>query len=203
MRRISSMFVLATVMTASTSFAEDAPPPAATTTEAAPAQSSGSKWRQPGALFDGSEQTRSSMLSVFVGLPYGYWAWGFPVGVGARYYLPLLHNGFISSMNDEFGLEFGVDGAFIFSPYGAVLGIDVPVEAMWAFHLSPNFAAYAKAGLGIGITSWPIGYYGQSGVSFRFVGVGGVGIMYKLTEALTFRAEVGTPWAKVGLGFSF
>lgn len=167
----------------------------------------GSVWRRSGALLDRSPQDRDNIISVFVGLPYRGYAVG--PGVGGRFYLSLVKDGFISAINDEFALEFGADfsflfgytgfrGAAIFSP---VLGL--PVEAVWNFHLTNKFALYAKAGLvfEMGFANY-YGYLGYgTGFGVAVWPIGGVGLMFKVSDKIVLRAEAGYPWLKIGIGF--
>lgn len=158
-----------------------------------------SAFRSPGGLLDRSTHQRNMEIGVFLNLPYGY-AWGlygFPFGVGGRFYFPLVADGFISSINDEFGLEGGVDFMFRFSSYGFYPLIDVPVSAVWRFHLTDRWTVYPKLGLGIGF-----GYnYGYT-VPVYFVFESLVGAIFKINDALSLRFELGYPTARIGLGFS-
>jgi hypothetical protein len=155
-----------------------------------------------GGLMDGSPQTRPLMLSFFTGIHYGYYVGsGFPLTLGGRFYIPLVHDGFIPPLNDEFGLEFGLDIDFTFLSSNVrndtlALGFGIPIDVMWDFHISPNFDAYAKLGTVFGTY---FGYYGN----FWFRVREAVGLRLKITEGLYFRAEVGYPSIIAGLGLSF
>lgn len=167
----------------------------------------GSVWRRSGALLDRSPQERDNMISIFVGLPYrGY---GFGPGVGGRFLLPIVKDGFISALNDEIALEFGADLSFLFGYTGfrgtvllsPVLGI--PVEALWNFHLTNKFAVYAKVGLvlELGFANY-YGYLGYApGFGVALWPIGGVGLMFKVSDKIVLRAEAGYPWLKIGIGF--
>jgi hypothetical protein len=162
--------------------------------------------RQPGGLMDQSLKLRPHMLSFFAGLHYGYLGgYGFPLTIGGRYYIPLVHEGFIPSLNDEFGLEFGLDlnimflSSFYAKSESTVFGFGVPVDAMWDFHFTPNFDAYAKLGLVLG-NVFGSSLYGYGG--FWWTIRSAVGLRYKLTDTMYFRAEVGWPAIIAGLGFA-
>ncbi len=163
----------------------------------------GSTFKRQGALLDRSPQRRPHMLSVFLGVPHGYWYYaGFPFGIGGRYMLPIIHDGFAPALNDSFGIEVGVDfSAVAGRAFYGLLGI--PVEAYYMLHFTPNFAAYVKAGvaLEIGFTRFcnTAGYCYGGGLGAQ--PIGGLGLTYKLSDRLSFRAEAGYPWLKVGLGF--
>jgi hypothetical protein len=149
--------------------------------------------KKPGGLMDASEQDRPSMLSFFVELPY---YGGFGIGAGARYTLPLLKNGFISTLNDSIELEFGADGWFAF--YGFV-AVGIPVEGRWTFHITPEFSAYGKVGVGLGVAA--ITYANGSPYFYVYPSVN-AGVLYKL-GGIYLRAEVGVPALKLGIAIPF
>ena len=164
--------------------------------DAAPASS------EEGGIKDFSPKSRPQMVSVFTGIHYGHFAgYGFPLQIGGRYYMPIVPDGFLPSLNDEFGLEFGLDFTFTFlsSLYNdsVLLGFGVPADAVWDFHFSSKFDAYAKLGLVFG-TVFTSGYDG-----FWWTIRSAVRLRLKLTDTLYFRAEVGYPSIMAGLGFAF
>lgn len=197
MRGTAKFFVLATVLCASPVLADE--PPASGSDS--PSEST---FRRQGALLDRSPQHRSNMLSLFLGLPYGYYYYGFPFGLGGRFLIPLIHDGFIPSVNDSFSIEFGLDlsGAAGNRFYG-VLGI--PVEVMWAFHFTQKFNAYVKAGAVLEINFVPYvctaNFCGPARGVVSASPIGNIGLMYKFSDKISFRAEAGYPWVKIGLGF--
>lgn len=157
---------------------------------------------EPDSLKDASLKLRPQMISVFTGFQFGHFAgYGFPMVIGGRYYIPIVPNGFIPSLNDEFGLEFGLDFNFTFlaDRYAdsVLFGFGIPAEAMWDFHFSPKFDAYAKVGFVFG-SAFNSGY-GGFWWDFRTA----VGLRLKLNDAMYFRAEVGYPTIIAGLGFAF
>ena len=163
-----------------------------------------SSFRRSGALLDRSPQHRPQMLSIFLGLPYGHYYWGFPFGIGGRYLIPIIHDGFIPSVNDSFSIEFGLDlSGAVGSRFYPTLGI--PVEVMWAFHFTPKFAAYAKVGavLEINFVPYVCSTFtcGPAYSPVTAAPIGNIGLFYKFSDKISFRAEAGYPWVKVGLGF--
>lgn len=196
MRSLSLALLLALSALSSTALADDDKP----------ASSGGSidpSLRGPGSLSDASPQRRHPMISLFVGLPAAYWGFGgVPFSVGGRYLQPILHDGFVPSLNDSFSIEAGVDlyaiGRSVFG-----FGFAVPIEAMWALHFSQKFSGYLKLGVALelrfGDWCWGNVCGGALGIAPGFIG--NIGIMYKLTEGLTLRVEAGYPGLKLGLGF--
>lgn len=153
--------------------------------------------RAESTLLSGSTgHERPMLLSVHGVLPYGYLGrGGFPVGVGASFYLPLVKEGFIRPVNDEFGIDFGADA--IFFP-GLTNGVAffVPVSVLWAFHFTPTFSAYVKVGAALRV--WP-GL--AQAISPDFVG--GVGLNWMFAKQVGLRVEAGYPGVKVGVLFAF
>lgn len=197
MRRTLKMVLVATTLMALPVMADDAPSKGSDT----PSEST---FRRSGALLDRSPQHRSQMLSIFLGLPYGYYYYGFPFGIGGRYLIPIIHDGFLPAVNDSFSIEFGLDlSGAVGSRFYPTLGI--PVEVMWAFHFTQKFAAYAKLGAVLEINFVPyVCSTVACGPLYAPVSVkpiGNLGLIYKFSEKVSFRAEVGYPWIKVGLGF--
>jgi len=175
------------------------PTAAQETTSVAPASA------EEGGIKDSSPKSRPQMVSAFTGIHYGHFAgYGFPLQIGGRYYIPIVPDGFIPSLNDEFGLEFGLDFTFTFLSNAwsyrddsVLLGFGVPADAMWDFHFSPRFDAYAKLGFVFGTVF--LENYGGFWWTIRSA----VGLRLKLTDMLYFRAEVGYPSIMAGLGFAF
>ena len=104
MRPVALALVLATSFVGSAALADDDKPASSSGGSVDPSL------RGPGSLSDASPQRRHPMLSFFLGFPAGYWGYGgIPFSVGARYLQPILHDGFVPSLNDSFGVEAGVD----------------------------------------------------------------------------------------------
>ncbi|MEY4579677.1 MAG: hypothetical protein RL701_4380 [Pseudomonadota bacterium] len=155
----------------------------------------------PGSLKDSSPQDRPQMISFFTGFQFNrYISYGFPLTLGGRYYFPIVPNGFIPSLNDEFGIEGGIDFLLLFGDR-TFFGFGIPVDAMWSFHFTPNFDAYAKIGFIFGNVFGRDYYYSNTGFWFDFRPA--VGLRLKINDALFFRAEVGYPSIMAGLGFAF
>ncbi len=165
-------------------------------------ESSDSAFKGPGAINDRSPQHRRQMISVFVGIPWQYFGYGFPFSVGGRYYIPIVHDGFIPALNDSFGIEFGADFFGTVGPYYGFGGfISLPVEAMWQFHLTRDFSAYGKLGFALQV-HFGQNYFGNNAAYLTGDLIADVGIIYKVSDVMSLRAELGYNGAKIGLGFS-
>jgi len=160
----------------------------------------------PGSLKDPGPHTRPMMISLFTGIPWGYYSsYGFPFSIGGRFLLPIVPDGFIPSVNDEFALEFGLDFNFVFisNDYGywdesTIFGVMFPIEAMYDFHFTPMFDAYVKAGLQFGAD---FSDYLHDG--FWVTAISVVGMRLWFSDSLAFRAEAGWPWIKAGIALAF
>jgi hypothetical protein len=175
------------------------PPPAS-----AAGKGAASTLEGPGGLYDAGPQQRENVLSFFGSLP---WFAGVGLGLGGRYMIPVVPEGFIGEINDSFEIELGADLWYAYWRYSGIrygyLGVAAPVgEMSWTFHFTKRFSSYVKLGLG-----W---YWGFGNSSFSVLDsapgglfpVGGVGVNYKLSnDKMTLRAELANEGLKLGLGF--
>ena len=155
-----------------------------------------------GTLKDTSTHDRPMMLSLFTGLNYrrGFSNNDFPMVVAGRFYVPIVHDGFIPRANDEFGIEFGADMDIYIG--GNVFGLGFPVAVMWDFHFTEFFDAYAKAGFIVG-NDFINRRNSNTAHDFWWGFHGAAGIRMRLTDWLYFRVEGGYPVVMAGLGFAF
>lgn len=142
-------------------------------------------------LKDAGHHQRPQMLSVFSGFHVGYYHGGLPVALSGRYYYPIVPDGFGSTINDEFGIEGGIDLLFQFGSSDH-FGVGLPVAGMYDLHFSETFDAYAKLGFSLHIDK-----------RARPYPYAAVGMRLRLNDSLFFRAEAGYPMLLVGLGFAF
>lgn len=165
------------------------------------ADSGGGGVRAPGALLDASEKTeRPMMLSIHGYLPYHGITFGyFPIGAGASFYIPLVKNGFISRLNEEFGIDFGVDAVVgISSPVS--FSLHIPVAAQWKFHILSNLEVYAK--LGIQVDLW-FYYFGRAFAPWPVYPVGLVGAHYMFSKSFGLKLEAGSTGIRFGVALAF
>lgn len=152
-----------------------------------------------GGLYDKSVHTRTPSITVWAFLPYT-----FAIGVGGRFTLPVVADGFIPDINDSFEIEIGADLVFGSYPLVNAGYIDlslVPVEGRWTFHFTPNLSAYAK--LGLGYTLEFSSYTGAAAYGSRFYYNFAIGGMYNLTDKFGIRLEAGYQGLKVGVVLGF
>jgi len=172
----------------------------AKTQSQAPAK--GSSYAEPSgplnSITDTSVHTRDMDLSVMLWLP---WYYGFGVGGVVRFEIPILPDGFIPSINDEFSLEpsFGV----AVSSYGgeSFTSLVPALYGIWSFNFSKEFRAYGGLGLGynIGLYSGNVSGLGYNYFYWDLC----AGLFYRWTDALAFRAELGSQGLKAGISFFF
>jgi hypothetical protein len=145
---------------------------------------------------------------------WGVLPWG-GIGAGARYMIPLPITQLLTrtKFRDYWSLEagadilhFSYDDVFAGSQYSYSWTALVPVVGMmWQVWFTPNFAAYPKVEVGYEF-GWYSGVNGQTGAlsgGDRFYPSGAVGVLYKLDNGLTLRAEAGYDGAHGGIGWLF
>jgi hypothetical protein len=136
------------------------------------------------------------------------------IGIGARFMLPLGIKPLLTNTNlrDSFALEFGVDyfhWSFGYAGFGdySVNELVPVVGVMWNIWVNQQFAFYPKIelGWGFGWASTPNGYSGAWDYTGHrgFYPDGAAGILYKLNNGLTLRAEAGYGGLKGGVGWLY
>lgn len=147
--------------------------------------------RAQGTLKDRGAHHRPQMLSALAGFHFdARYGAGLPMALSGRYYYPLIPDGFGSALNDEFGLEAGLDLLMKFGSGDAAIGL--PFAGLYDLHFTDKFDAYVKLGFSVHIhrKARPYPY-------------AAFGIRLKLNETLYFRAEAGYPLLLAGIGFAF
>jgi len=190
--------------------AEGQPPAATTPPPAEPAQppalaAPGTNTGAP-TPFGAAGPTGPSLWGV---LPWGGY------GMGARYMMPLPITPLLTrtKFRDYWALEFGADilhfnydYAFGTSAYSYSWTEIIPVVGlMWQFWINDSFAVYPKVELG-----YAFGWYsdtngtttGLSGGN-HFFPDGTAGLLYKLGNGITLRAEAGYVGGKAGIAWLF
>jgi hypothetical protein len=205
MRRNQVLAMVLTISTAAKAFANQEPaapaavaPPAATAPASQPAATTQSAGRTDGD----TPNTRG--FSVWGGLPWGGWS------VGGRFMMPLKIGPVLKSgsIKDSWALEVGVDYLHISDNYGGVIDISyneiLPVAGiMWNFWFNEKFAVYPKLEAGYAI-AWFSSDYGDNIPGYGGLFVSGAGgVLYKLDNGMTLRAEAGISGLKAGVGWLF
>lgn len=190
MRLMTKLVVVAALAVSSLAFAQEE-------SESAQPEGGGNRWKRPGALLDRSDYgSRPMMLSLHGILPYGHFGVGyFPLGAGASFYIPLVKNGFIPPVNDEFGLDLGID-AVAYLGYVNPLGLYLPIGVQWKFHLLEQLEAYLKVGI------MPRLWFGYV-TPFIFDFFSTVGVNWMFSKSFGLKLEGGWPGIRFGVVLAF
>lgn len=149
---------------------------------------------------------------------HGGFSWfGFGFAAGARFGIPLMHNGFVPSLDNAVYLNFGGDfyfvdhyywddqpgvGRVLVHSYGVALGF--PVALHWEFYFNDTWSAFAELGLNV---YFPPSVFRGYGFEYRdhagawvLAQVGGT---LHLGEVFALTLRVGTPYVSFGFQIHF
>jgi hypothetical protein len=207
--------LIGVVLVSQSAMGQEAPPagdPAATTTP--PAETAPPAGTQPPPAV--ATSGRGPSFGAATG-PTGPSAWGIlpwgGFGAGARYMLPIGITQLLTrtKFRDYWTLEFGADILRYSYDYVGLSGsyswteIIPVVGMMWQVWFTENFAAYPKVEAG-----YAFGWYSntQTGTSSlsggnHFYPGATAGVLYKLDNGITLRAEAGYVGAKLGVAWLF
>lgn len=136
----------------------------------------------------------------------GFTWWGWGAATGVRFGIPIVDNGFISSINNAIYINFGVDFYWIrWRPNGRDwdynYGFGFPVTLHWEFYFNDNWSAFIELGgqffihprwiNGEKFDAYDAGHWfvAQAGVSFH------------VNDWFLLTLRVGTPYVAFGLTF--
>jgi hypothetical protein len=145
------------------------------------------------------------------------------IGLGGRFTIPVVKNGFVSSINNSVGIGFGLDwihynGCYRSwgNPY-ACANLEtflLPVVMQWNFFLSTHWSVFGEPGLAITINSYGtcVDFYVDNrgnrvdcGPRPSSVGVNPfvlfVGGRYHFSETTALTMRLGWPYASIGVSF--
>jgi hypothetical protein len=178
--------------------------------------------KQPGSHGSYSVELEPHLLLLWRDHSRDYWDDGSGYGLGMRASIPIVDNGFISSINNSVAIGFGLDwGRYSHQCWlkndrdwkGDCSNDEVliPVVMQWNFYLTRAFSLFGEPGLAVRHSrwSWPNGYcdgpngavpcdYSDSDTDVEpvlFVG-GRVG-----NDDVSFTFRLGWPYASVGASF--
>lgn len=141
---------------------------------------------------------RPMLLDLHLG-GVGYWGGG--LAFGGRVGIPILHNGFIKSVNNSVQIVVGAD--VLYSrwryryDYGR-FGFHIPVLLNWAFYFSKEFEAFVE--LGPALTFFPRyrDYEPQFRHAYGFFS-GGIGARFFVSDKVGIVFRAGTPTLSLGM----
>ncbi|MGO9837182.1 MAG: hypothetical protein ACLP1X_23545 [Polyangiaceae bacterium] len=145
------------------------------------------------------------------------------VGLGARFSIPILTNGFVPSINDSVAISFGVDwlhysygGCYYYNGYrpgycaniGDANYILFPVAMQWNFFVARHWSVFGEPGLNVyhGFLDYcsnvPAGYpcanpATTTGIEFAF----SVGGRYQFSDHAALVMRIGFPTFSLGVSF--
>jgi hypothetical protein len=147
------------------------------------------------------------------------------VGLGGRFTIPIVRNGFIPSINNSVGIGFGLDwisynGCYRRwgNPYSCpnFQAFVLPVVMQWNFFLSTHWSVFGEPGLAIHVNSYGdcVDFYydnrggrvpyacgsapGRVGLDPFILFVGG---RYHFSETVALTMRIGWPYASIGVSF--
>jgi len=141
-----------------------------------------------GTPFAGS---RRLQLDLHAGLAWRHKGFA----TGARFGVPIVHNGFVPSINNAVYINFG--GDLYFRKHHSDLGI--PVTMHWEFYFTEHWSAFGEAGLNIFL------HLDDRNDDFDFVDwfIAAVGGRFWFNEAVALTLRVGNPYVSFGVSFFF
>ncbi len=151
--------------------------------------------------------SRPVTLDVHVGASWH----GLGLATGVRLGIPLVKNGFISTLNNAVYLTVGADFYYIrYNPgggrgnrYGP--GFGFPVGLHWEFYFNEKLSAFAEVGANVFLGPWlfdgdannRFGHYPGAWIMFA------VGGKFWINDHFALMARLGTPYAAVGMSLAF
>ncbi len=162
--------------------------------------------RSPGAHPDYAVEIEPHFVigddSVFASAGYG---------VGARFGIPIVRNGFVPSINNSVAINFGIDLVHYDQCYFQTTGCGAnyllfPVALQWNFFLSRQFSVYGEGGIflykgfvsdAVCSGSFCVGAPSDFGVLPTFA----VGGRWHFSEHVALNLRVGYPTVTLGVSF--
>ncbi|HMI86375.1 MAG TPA: hypothetical protein VK550_19915 [Polyangiaceae bacterium] len=145
------------------------------------------------------------------------------LGIGGRFTIPIVKNGFVSSINNSVGIGLGLDwihynGCYRYwgNPYACANfeTFVLPVVMQWNFFLSTHWSVFGEPGLAITVNSYGscVDFYvddrgrrvdcgpapNRLGVNPFVLFLGG---RYHFNETTALTMRIGWPYASIGVSF--
>lgn len=129
--------------------------------------------------------------------------WGFGIATGARFGIPVMSNGFVSSINNAVYINFGADLYWIDYRRGGNdvrgFGLGFPIALHWSFYFHENWSVYAEVGANLFFfhpSYWDDEKFFFDAPQWFIAAVGG---MFHINDNLALNLRLGSPYASFGL----
>jgi hypothetical protein len=140
---------------------------------------------------------------MLLDLHLGFTHLGVGPALGARFSIPIVHNGFVPVINNAVFITFGGDFFWVKvgrEDYAAAVGI--PVTLNWQFYFTRKWSAFGELGFNIYLAPAVFegdGWYWAPG-QWAIAAVGG---RYQVNDSFALVLRVGNPYSCIGVTFSF
>lgn len=139
----------------------------------------------------------------------GFTWYGTGVAAGARFGIPLVHNGFVPTLDNAVYLNFGLDLYYMNDTFDCTSCIDnygfgfgVPVALHWEFFFNDTWSAFAE--IGAQFVAHPYWFrHGQFRSDPGQWFLAAVGGSLHFSEAFSLTLRVGNPYVALGVVISF
>lgn len=208
-----ALALVAALCTSSVAFAQDEaaePPARAIDNEMPPGDAPKAKKEDPttappaaGSIKDSSDQRRHYSVSLQAAFP---WLYSVSGGFRVSGEIPILHNGFIPSINDSFSLEplfeltYGYPTNTVFSDGVHAINYTPALSILWSFYFKTNLRAYANLTLGYTIVDDDYPGPGELDLS-HFHHNFSVGVFYDFKPHWSVRGEIGYAGMRAGIAY--
>ncbi len=136
----------------------------------------------------------------------GFAWWGAGGAVGARFGIPIVENGFVSSINNAVYINFGADAYFIrYRRRGNDVrgtGAGFPVALHWEFYFHENWSAFAEVGANLFLFHPALiddgEFYAGDAAAWFLWAVGG---RFNINESISLTLRLGGPYTSFGVTF--
>ncbi len=139
-----------------------------------------------------------------LGVHAGVSHFGPGLAAGARVGIPLVDNGFISTLNNAVFLSVGADLYYTRYRTGAGqddagLGVGVPLTVHWEFYFPRRWSAYAELGLNVFLS--PSLLRDGEGIEAGGWIAAAAGAVWRFADRAALELRLGNPYSAVGLRF--
>ncbi|MEM1417864.1 MAG: hypothetical protein AAGH15_23405 [Myxococcota bacterium] len=153
---------------------------------------------EPFYVDDVFEGRRPPYLAFHAGISH----FGPGLAAGGRFGIPLVDNGFITTLNNSVHLSVGADlyyARFNDPVTGdeAGFGLGIPVALHWEFYLPKHWSAYAELGFNVYLS--PAFFDGQDTIEAGAWILAAVGAVWRFAPKVGLEMRLGNPYSAVGL----